>query len=178
MMTEEDREILNDLKAKLSIDQFELEKECCEQPIIYEEVGCWVASVKARSKIAKEHVSFVESDLSLRIRKNPESFDLSGKPTVDAVIACVKVNSEYKQAFQDYIEADRLSNEASTLLESVAQRKSSIRDLVRLYVNDYFSRADEVTHEEWRGAERAILELRNKKAVEKEDVDEDRMEEE
>ena len=177
-MTEEDREILNDLKTKLPIDQFELEKECCEQPIVYDEVGEWVALIKARSKIAKEHVSFIESDLSLRIRKNPESFGLSGKITVDAVTASVKVSPEYKQAFQDYVEADKLANEASTLLESVAQRKSSIRDLVRLYVNDYFSRADELNHEEWKNAERDILELRNKRATEEEDNIEDNVQEE
>lgn len=179
-MTDEDRQILSDLREKLPIEQFELERECCEQPIVYDEVGEWVALVKAKSKIAKEHVSFVESDLTLRIRKNPEEFGLKKdvKPTVDAVVASIKVNPEYKQAFQDYIEADKLANEASILLESAGQRKSSIRDLVRLYVAHYYERTDEVNHEELESAQEAIIAIRNKRATQKEDVDEDSVEEE
>jgi len=165
-MTDEDRQILSDLRAKLPIDQFELEKECCQQPITYDEVGEWVASVKAVARVAKEHVSFVESDLTLRIRKNPEEFGLpDGKPTVDTVLASVKVNPEYKQAFEDYIEADRLSNEAATLLESVAQRKSSVRDLVRLYIAHNYEKTDQVNGDEWREAQDAIQAIRDKKAA-------------
>jgi len=143
-MVDEDKQLLADIRSKLPIDLYELEHECNNQSILYDEVGSWVASVRATAKIAKEHVSFVEADLSLRIRKNPKSFGLSEKPTVDAVTSSVKISSEYKTAFEEYIEADKLANEASTLLESVAQRKSGLRDLVRLYINDYYSKTDEV----------------------------------
>ena len=175
MMNDTDRQLLAELRAKLPIDQFDLERECCRQPIIYDEVGEWVASVKAVSRIAKEHVGFVESDLSLRIRQNPGEFHLSEKPTVGAVTACVKVHSEYRQAFQDYVEAERLANEASTLLESVAERKSSVRDLVRLYIAHYYEKTDEVNGEEWRDAQAAIEDLRRKRADE-EDQNEDNVE--
>ena len=175
-MTDEEKMVLQGLRDKLPVDQFELEKECCEQPIVYDEVGEWVASVKAASKVAKEHVSFVESDLTLRIRKKPEEFGLLvGKPTVDAVVASIKVNPEYRQAFEDYVEADKLANESATLLESVAQRKSSIRDLVRLYIAHYYEKSDELNHEEWREAQDAIQALRNKRAAE-EDRNEDNVE--
>lgn len=177
-MTDEDRTILQNLREKIPIDSFDLEKECCRQPIIYDEVGEWVASVKAKSKVAKEHVSFVESDLTLRIRKNPEDFGLKkdAKPTVDAVTASIKVHPEYKQAFQEYIEADKLSNEAATFLESIAQRKSSVRDLVRLYIAHYYEKSDELNHEEWRTAQDAITDLRSKRAAEEEDNAEDNVE--
>lgn len=177
-MTDEDRQILSDLREKLPIDQFELERECCQQPIVYDEVGEWVASIKAKSKIAKEHVSFVESDLTLRIRKNPEDFGLKkdAKPTVDAVTASIKVSPEYRQAFEDYVEADKLANEAATLLESVGQRKSSVRDLVRLYIAHYYEKTDEVNGDEWRAAQDAIQDLRNKRAAEEEDRNENSVE--
>lgn len=177
-MTEEEQQLLSDLRKKLPIDQFELERECCQQPIVYDEVGEWVALVKAKSKTAKEHVSFVESDLTLRIRKNPEDFGLKKdvKPTVDAVAASIKVSPAYIQAFEEYIEADKLANEAAILLESVGQRKSSIRDLVRLFISHYYEKTDELNHEEWKNAERAIYDLRNKKAAEEEDNAEDNVE--
>ncbi len=167
-MDDADRQILSDLRAKLPIDQFNLEKECNRQPIIYDEVGEWVARIKAGCRIAKEHVSFVESDLLLRIRRNPEEFNLPGKLTLDVVKACVKVNTEYKKAFQEYVEADRLANEASTLLESVSERKSAVRDLVRLWISHYYDKTDEVNGEEWREAQDAIQALRDKKAAQEE----------
>jgi hypothetical protein len=177
-MTDEDRRFLTDLRQKLQIDQFDLETECCKQPIIYDEVGEWVASIKAVSRTAKEHVSFVESDLILRIRRNPAEFSIpDGKLTVDVVNSCVKTNLEYTQAFQEYVEAERLANEAITLLESVAERKSSVRDLVRLYIAHYYEKTDELNKEEWEHAQGAIEALRRKKAIE-EDSNEDNVEEE
>jgi len=174
-MIDEDRQILSDLRRKLPIDQFELERECCQQPIIYDEVGEWVASVKAAARVAKEHVSFVESGLLLRIRKNPEEFYLVGKLTVDVVAATVKVTPEYRRAFQEYVEAERLANEAGTLLESVAERKSSVRDLVRLYISHYYEKTDELNKDEWQSAQDAIEDLRKKRA-EEEDRNEDNVE--
>lgn len=176
-MIDADRQLLSDLRAKLPIDQFELETECCKQPLIYDEVGEWVALVKAKARTAKGHVGFVEADLSLRIRQNPEKFQLSGKPTVDAVTATVKVHSEYMKAFQDFVEAERLANEASTLLESVSERKSSVRDLVRLWISHYYDKTDEVNGEEWRNAQSEIEDIRRKKA-EEEDRNLDNVEEE
>ena len=170
-MTDEDRRFLTDLRQKLLIDQFDLETECCKQPIIYDEVGEWVASIKAASRTAKEHVSFVESDLILRIRKNPEEFGVAGKLTVDVVTACVKVHPEYQQAFEEYVEAERLANEAITLLESVAERKSSVRDLVRLYIAHYYEKTDELNKDEWQHAQEAIEALRNKRAAEEDRIE-------
>ena len=176
-MTDEDRQILNDLRQKLPIDQFELENECCKQPIIYDEVGEWVALVKREARLAKEHVAFVEADLYLRIRNNPEEFGISGKFTIDVIKACVKTHSEYIQAFQEHVDAERLANEASTLLESVAERKSSVRDLVRLFIAHYYEKTDELNKEEWQSAQSAIDDIRSKRAAE-EDRNEDNVEEE
>lgn len=176
LMTPEDELMLVELRRKLPIDIYELEYECNNQSILYDEVGSWVATIKADARIAKKHVSFVEAALRLKIRKDPKSFGLTDgkKYTLDIVSALVETNSEYIKAFEEYVEAERLANEASTLLESVAERKSGVRDLVRLYVNDYFSKADEVTHEDWKVGQDAIIAMRNKRAAE-EDLSEDNL---
>jgi len=179
MLNDEERAYLANLRDKLPIDRFELERECCDQAITYDEVGSWASEVKATAKIAKEHVSFVESRLSLEIRRNPSKFGITGKPTVDTVVAAVKTHPEYMQAFKDYVEADRLANDAANLLESVAQRKSGIRDLVRLYIHNYYSeRDDQVNATDWREGEQAIQEIRTQRALAGEDMAEDRVEEE
>lgn len=177
-MTPEDKLILVELRSKLPIDIYELEHECNNQSILYDEVGSWVATIKAKARIAKKHVSFVEADLRLRIRKDPASFGLivGKKYTLDIIAAVVETNSEYIKAFEEYVEAERLANEASTLLESVAERKSGVRDLVRLYVNDYFSKVDEVSSNDWKTAEADITAFRNKRAAQQDDLVEDEVE--
>ena len=177
-MTEEDKQMLAYFREKLPVDQFELEKECSQQSIVYDEIGSWVSVVKARAKTAKEHVEFVKAGQSLEIRKNPTSYGLKEKPTETSIAAVITVSKEYRQAFKDYIDADCLAAEASVLLASAEQRKSGVRDLVRLYVNDYFSKTDSLGQEDWRSAEAAIIEARNKRAAEEEDRKEDAVEEE
>lgn len=179
-MTDEDRDILEDFRARLPLDRLELEEECCEQAIVYDEIGSWVAEVRARAKIAKEHISFVESELSLEIRKNPVDFDLpvDKKPTEGTVVATIKIHEKYKKVFLDYVEADRLANEASTLLISAEQRKSGLRDLVRLYVNNYYSQDDSgLDTSKWEQGEKAILDQRRRRAEDSTDLVEDNREE-
>lgn len=177
-MTNEDIQTLVYFRGKLPVDPLELERENSQQPALLDEVGEWVSGVKALSKVAKEHVDFVKADLSLRIRKNPGSFGLTGKITEGSVDATITVSSEYQQAVGEYIEADKLANEASNLLLSVEQRKSSISNLVRLYVNNYYSSEKPISDEEWKESEAAIIAMRNRKAEEAGSSEEDSLEEE
>jgi len=176
-MSEEHKENLSYFKQKLPIDQFNLEKECLQQASLYEEIGEWVSSIRAEAKRAKEHVDFIRADLSLKIRKKPEDFDLSGKVTEGSIDAVITTNKEYKDAIATYIETDKLANEASILLSAVEQRKSMLRDLVRLFIYSYYSREDVVNGEDWKKAEQAILDLRSEK-VKEEQEDEEVVEEE
>jgi hypothetical protein len=172
-MNEENKEALNRFKQRLPVDQFSLEKECVEQPSLYEEIGEWTSSMRAEAKRSKEHLSFIQADLSLKIRKNPETYGLSGKVTEGFIDAVIITSEEYQQALTNSIETDTLANEASVLLAAVEQRKSMLRDLVRLFIYSYYSREDVVSHEDWKSAEEAILDLRSKKANEdREEVEE------
>lgn len=177
-MTNEDREILADFRERLPLDRLELEKECCGQAIVYDEIGSWAAEIKGRAKTAKEHISFVEAELHLRIRQDPESFALPLKPTVDAVKAVITVHKDYQIAVSDYIEADRFANEVAVLLASAEQRKSGLRDLVRLYVNNYYSQDDTgLDTSGWEQGEKAIMDARRRRQISSEDVQEDHREE-
>lgn len=177
-MTDEDKQMLAYFRDKLPIDLYELEKECSQQSIVYDEIGSWVSEVKAKAKTAKEHVEYTKADLSLTIRENPTSYGLKEKPTESSITVVITVDESYRQAFKDYIEADNLANKASVLLTSAEQRKSGVRDLVRLYVNDYFSKTDALSQGDWKHAEAAIIEARDKKAAEEEARRSDNVEEE
>jgi len=177
-MTDEDREILSEFRSRLPLDRLELETECCQQAIVYDDIGSWVADVKAQAKIAKEHISFVESELLLAIRKDPKEYGLPEKSTVDAVRSTVNIHERYRKAFLDYVEADRLASEASILLDSAQQRQSGLRDLVRLYVNNYYSQEQSgLDTSGWEQGEKAIMDTRRKRAETSTDLGEDNREE-
>ncbi len=179
-MTDEDREILEDFRIRLPLDRLELEQECCDQAIIYDEIGSWVAEVRSRAKIAKEHVSFVEAELSLKVRKNPADFGLpvDKKPTEGTIVSTVTTHEDYQEAVSDHIEADRFANEAAVLLAAAEQRKSGLRDLVRLYVNNYYSKDDTgFDTSGWEQGEKAIQDARRRRQVSSEDTKEDHREE-
>jgi len=161
-MTDEDKLTLQDFRTKLPLDRLELEQECCQQAIVY------------------EHISFVESELSLKIRKKPADFDLpeDKKPTEGTIVATVIVHESYQKAVSDYIQADKLANEASTLLVSAEQRKSGLRDLVRLYVNNYYSQDDSgLDTSNWEQGEKAIQDARRRRQESQEEIKEDHREE-
>lgn len=176
MLTDEDRETLSHFRSRLPVDQFELEKENCQQPALYDEVGKWASGIKAAAITAKEHIEYVKADLFSKIRKNPEDYGLTGKITNDSVGAIVTTHVDYQQAVKEYIEANKLSVEASVLLSSVEQRKSSISNLVRLFVHAYYLNDKPVGDEDWKNSEEAIIALRNQRA-QKQDVVSDDLEE-
>jgi hypothetical protein len=163
-MNEESKEALNQFKQRLPVDQFSLEKECVEQPSLYEEIGEWTFSMRAEAKRSKEHLDFIKADLSLKIRKNPETYGLSGKVTEGSIDAVITTSDEYQSAVTTYIETDKLASEASVLLAAVEQRKSMLRDLVRLFIYSYYSSTDNVVNDgNWKQAEEAIIAMRNEK---------------
>jgi len=177
MLTDADKDALIHFRSRLPIDQFKLEVENSQQPALYDDVGRWVSGVRAASKVAKEHIEFVKADLSSKIRKNPDEYGLTGKITNDSVGAIVTTHHDYQYAVEDYIDKDRLANEASVLLSSVEQRRSAISNLVRLFVHAYYLNDKPVSDSSWKDDEAAIIALRDQRGH-KEDIVVDDLEEE
>jgi len=121
-MNDDIRELLNELKAKLPVDQFNLELECRNQAALLEEVGEIAASVKKEAKVAKEHLEFVKADLSNKIRRNPEEYGLT-KVTESGVASTIVLQEEYQEALKKAIDLSEEADCFSTLLLAVEQRK-------------------------------------------------------
>ena len=137
-MDKESRDLLNELKSRLPVDQYNLEVECRNQPALLEEVGEIAAEVKRRSRAAKEHLEYVKADLSTKIRRSPETYGMS-KVTDASVMTSVVLQSEYQKAVEEMLDAMEQADSFSTLLVAVEQRKSLIRDVVSLFIHEYYS---------------------------------------
>lgn len=130
-------EFRDSVKARLPIDKYNLDDECMKQPAFYSEVSNMVPRAKATYRSAKILLEHIEAELEGNVRESPESYNIGAKPTRDAVSACIKRQDSYYDAQKAMIDAQYISDALEQLLEQVAQRKSMIRDLVRLYEKEY-----------------------------------------
>ena len=178
MISEDMKLILEGLKGKLAIDQYQLELECMNQAFVYEEIGELATLVKADAKRAKEHLKFVEAGISADIRREPERFGVS-KVTGDSVFAAVVVHPDCRKANDEAIDASELSDRLIVLLESAAQRKAMLRDLVSLYTHNYYTNQD--LSGEVKAAsgvtEKQIVQTRIQNAGRKKELEEEKREE-
>jgi hypothetical protein len=133
-------ETLEELRSSLPIDKFELEDECVGQATLYDKIGELAIIAKAMARTAKNDLEFLEAETKNKVRKDPESFGIKAdkKPTNDAIADAVTVQEDIREAKADYIEKSQLADAFSVLQNATEQRKGNIRNLVTLYVHNYY----------------------------------------
>jgi len=133
------QEALVEFKIELPINSMELDEECRRQPEKYEMVGQLATTAKALARGAKDTLDFVEAELKSKVRKEPESFGLTGKVTNDAVNETVTIHSDFQEAKRNYIEISKIADGFSILVSSMEQRKNMLQNLVSLYTHKYYA---------------------------------------
>lgn len=136
-MDSETRERLSSLRQRLAIDQYNLEDECVGQPSLYAEVGDLATEARSIAKKAKDSLDFTRADLSFKIRKEPGKYGVE-KVTEASIESAVIIQKEYQQAATAVIETQKVADAFGVLQESVGQRKSMLKDLVSLYIYNYY----------------------------------------
>lgn len=96
--------------------------------------------VKARRAMdrAKLTVDFVENDLALQIRTNPEEFSIT-KVTEGAIGATVKTHAKYRDAVQVLSDRKSQVQMLEAAVNAMEQRKRMIEILVTLHGQQYFA---------------------------------------
>ena len=139
-MSELQEQVARFTKA-LQIDRDNLEDMWVKQPSLYAEVGEWASGLRRDAKQAKQHVEFVYSEIQLKVLRDKDNCGLP-KTTEAVVKAYIITHESYTEAMDDYLVADKLASDAGRLLDSFEQRKAALRDLVRLYVHEYYMDGD------------------------------------
>jgi hypothetical protein len=125
-------------REKLAINRDELELECQNQPLIYEEIGQEVTKAYRLSKDAKADYDCIVGSTMLAIRKNPGAYGLD-KLTESTVNAAVTTDEQVKKSKAEMHQKEEEFKALQILQEACQQRKSSIRDLVDMWVHNYYS---------------------------------------
>ncbi len=115
-----------------------LDVEWLEQPRLMLRYGQHSANVNQAMDIIKEKREVVRCELDKKIRINPDEYEVT--KITDKVVECViKIQPEYQDANDKYIEAKHEADLAKTAVQAFDQRKSALENLVRLHGQQYFA---------------------------------------
>lgn len=125
-------------ESMLTIDKHALDDELLEQPQYYSDVSQRLATCISYRDEAKDNLEGVRAMLDQRIRR--EVPDDAKKPSETAIASMVIQQSEYQKAKDEHAAWTDRYNRWMGLKEAIIQRGYALKDLVALFVADYFAR--------------------------------------
>jgi len=137
-MEQDTKTLLDELRGRIEVDRNELELEEEKQSSIHLEVGELRVEAKSAVRQLETDIKFLRSDLDAEIRKDPGKFGIE-KITGVAVDSAIMRNEEYRNLENKLVEAQTVSDHFQILLSTVEERKSLLKDLVSLYIYNYYS---------------------------------------
>lgn len=123
---------------RLKINHDALHLECSEQADLYASLGAEVARLRSEARRTKAVYELTKSEVRAAVRTNPVNWGLSEKATVPDIDATVTRASQVLEAFTAYLNAQRASDAAETLLKGFDHRRTALSDLVKLWVARYY----------------------------------------
>ena len=129
------------LKEDLKISRYDLEREASEQASLYFYYAEMQADAKAEANSAKDALSLITAEQSLFYRKNPPE---GLKVTEAVVVSLVEQDREVIDAKERLVNAYRELTLLDGILRALDHKKSSVDNLVKLYLNNYYSASSEV----------------------------------
>ena len=127
---------VSELKSALRIDRYSLDSEIEQQPSLYYQIAEAAAMSRSLMDSAKDNIDRVEADVDSILRKKYLRKD--EKPTEKAIRSEVNLNSKRVEAYKDYLELKRRTEELDQLRESFRQRNYMLRELSALFMSGYY----------------------------------------
>ena len=122
----------------LEINKFELDREWMEQSGLYQRFSRIYAKQIEKLERADSVRKLTEAQLGKDVRENPDKYDLR-KATDAAVKETVICHPIYQNAVADAIKATYNVALLKGTCEAIQQRKSSLENLVKLFLNNYWA---------------------------------------
>lgn len=124
----------DDNTPRLTIDIYNLEKECAEHSGYYSEVKKLYANVNSILHQTQLIVKEVKAELSIKIRNDPEDFGIV-KISEGAIMAVIDSSEETKNARHFRMTAERLNIQMQGLVDGFEHRRSMLNNEVQLYLS-------------------------------------------
>lgn len=123
----------------LTPDINQLDKEWIGQPKLY---FLWSEKLrKAKKRLEREERDFrlVQSDIDLKIRKDPKKFGLAADAKEKAIANVVLQQKKYKKAQKEVFKKQDRVNTLRNVIAALDQRKKALEKLVDLFISQYFA---------------------------------------
>jgi len=127
-----------DYEKDISIDEEALDIEWLEQPRLMMQYSKHLAQARMELDELKQALEITKAEIDRKIRATPEKYKLE-KITDKSIESITITSSEYKQAFQEYLDAKYEADMAMSAVRAFEQRKEALENLVRLHGQQYFA---------------------------------------
>lgn len=128
-----------------TINRFKLEEESEKQPMLMRHYTKKLAIWSAKVKDLKRNLEYTQAACAEIIRNNPKTYNIK-KDSDKVVYALALEEDEYKEIHKEYIAAVQQEGYYESAVQSLKQKGSMIKELVGLWLNDYF--ANPITRKE------------------------------
>tara|TARA_Y100000310_G_scaffold329558_1_gene399657 strand:- start:2 stop:472 length:471 start_codon:yes stop_codon:yes gene_type:complete len=155
---------MEDYKEYLKIDKDNLDEECMNQPILYDEFASQVPDLVFAMDMTKLSMEECWADLYKQIVAKAVHHG-EKKPTEKTIETAITMTGEYQQLQDKYYQAKKKAEKAKIVREAFMQKKEMIRGLIELHNSTYFSRAEGKIEEDTKES-RAKQHLRDKRGKE------------
>jgi hypothetical protein len=129
-----------DLRAELFIDKNALDDELVEQPQLFMEVSALLAKAISRRDLAREEQKQIDARLDPEIRSRLGE-EKEGRITNAMIEAELEAHPDHIAAREAYKKASAEVAKLEGLQEAFRQRSFMLRELVSLYVANYYDNA-------------------------------------
>jgi len=132
---------MEDYTKYLKIDKDNLDEECINQPVLYDEYASQVPDLIHEMEICKIEMEELRADL---YKENVTNALKAGdkKPTEKAIENQIILDKNFQTAQDDYYEAKKKAEKSRVVRDAFMQRKEMIRGLIELHNSTYWSRAE------------------------------------
>jgi hypothetical protein len=128
---------MSDYEKDLTINEGRLDREWIEQPSRYMKYSELSAQWDSKAKRAKEKVEITKAELYKQIKE--EASESGDKITDKGIEASILTHKKYKEAMEEYLEANEKSSIYYSAVKAFEHRKSALENLVKLHIGGYFS---------------------------------------
>jgi len=122
----------------IKIDDSCLDIECLDQAALFLKYAKHQAQTEKEKDEAKEKLDLTKAELDKEIRSDPAKFELE-KVTDKVVENTIILQSEYKKATEEYLQAKFEWQTSKGAVESFNHRKDMLEALIKLHGQSYFA---------------------------------------
>ncbi len=126
----------------LKIDPLALDEEWLKQSSTFFYWAQKASEARAEADKARFYLDRLEADLALKIRKDPDAFDLD-KTTEAAISQRIKIDDDYETQSLALIDARKEAEDLSKFVSALEQRRKALENLCFLQNQAYYGQPQE-----------------------------------